>query len=406
MRVAQFPGQNDGLGALKRSIERSIFVSAEHLTYTQLEQYVDDRLESRGLEVVEGHLNICESCSSEANDLIEFKTTLAARARNVVPDRRLRVWERVIASWKTPGLRLAGAAAAFVIVLALVIIPLQRRIAAPMRQVNEAQANKDAPEEGRSPNTDLKSAVESGRQPEQPPRGEKADDPVSGARLSLTDGARVVGVDRHGSVRGLDGLSPSEEQMVSRALLTGHVEPPSSVSEVARIKGTMMGRQGEGNPFSLMAPLGTGVERDRPKFRWRALSGASGYRVSIYDTDFNKVTSSPVVTGTQWVLPHPLERGAVYIWQVTATKDNKEITSPVPPAPEARFKVIEQATLPELKRVRERHADSHLIKGLFYVRFGLLDEAEREFKLLLASNPGSPAAKRLFRNVRRLRSPG
>jgi hypothetical protein len=88
---------------------------------------------------------------------------------------------------------------------------------------------------------------------------------------------------------------------------------------------------------------------------------------------------------------------------VTATADGKEILSPTAAAPEAKFAVLGQDEAEELERARLSVPDSHLTLGVLYARAGLLDEAEREFRLLVEANPKSPAASKLLRSLRELR---
>jgi hypothetical protein len=161
-----------------------------------------------------------------------------------------------------------------------------------------------------------------------------------------------------------------------------------------------MGGQAEGVSFALLYPVGTVVRSARPTFRWQRLEGASAYIVNIFDSSFTRVVTSPQVSTAQWTAPRPLPAGRVYLWQVTAIKDGKEIKSPVQPAPEARFKILEQAKFVELERVKRSYSNSHLLLGILYAQAGLLDDAEREFRALLAANPKSTLAQKLLRNVR------
>ena len=123
----------------------------------------------------------------------------------------------------------------------------------------------------------------------------------------------------------------------------------------------------------------------------------------MLDADFNTVATSPPLEGTTWTPPRALERGRVYSWQVTAVKDGKEIISPSAPAPEARFKVLEKAKADELMGVERAAAGSHLVRGTLYARAGLLDDAERELRALVAANPKSPAARKLLQSLQAIR---
>jgi hypothetical protein len=91
------------------------------------------------------------------------------------------------------------------------------------------------------------------------------------------------------------------------------------------------------------------------------------------------------------------------LWQVTAVKDGKEIISPTAPAPEARFKVLEKAKADELTVVERVGPGSHLARGTLYARAGLLDDAERELRALLAANPKSSTARKLLQSLQAIR---
>jgi hypothetical protein len=88
---------------------------------------------------------------------------------------------------------------------------------------------------------------------------------------------------------------------------------------------------------------------------------------------------------------------------VKAIKAGEEITAPRPPAPQAKFRVLDQAKANELARARRTHASSHLTLGLLYADAGLLREAEQEFRLLQRANPNSDLARNLLRQVQSLR---
>jgi hypothetical protein len=164
-----------------------------------------------------------------------------------------------------------------------------------------------------------------------------------------------------------------------------------------------MGGGGKGVLFALLSPVGTFVESDRPTFRWQALKDATGYVVNVIDSQFNNVATSDRVSGTEWTAQQPLKRDGVYSWQVTAIKDGQEITSPVPPAAEAKFKVLESSKAEALSRAKSSYPHSHLILGSLYKQAGLLDAADREFRELLAANPKSAIAQKLLEGVRSLR---
>ena len=75
----------------------------------------------------------------------------------------------------------------------------------------------------------------------------------------------------------------------------------------------------------------------------------------------------------------------------------------MPPAPQARFKVIEQTKADELSQLKRAASNSHLAGGLILVREGLLDDAQREFETLVRANPQSTVAQKLLNNLKTLR---
>jgi hypothetical protein len=85
---------------------------------------------------------------------------------------------------------------------------------------------------------------------------------------------------------------------------------------------------------------------------------------------------------------------------VTAHRnDGQVVTSPVLPAPPAKFQVLARARLEELQRVRRVYPAAHLTLGVLYAQAGLEAEAAREFQLLVRANPQSDVARKLLRSA-------
>jgi hypothetical protein len=115
------------------------------------------------------------------------------------------------------------------------------------------------------------------------------------------------------------------------------------------------------------------------------------------------VSSSPQITSLSWTTTTALPRGHIYSWQVKATKEGQETTSPRPPAPQAKFRVLDQSRVNELTRAKRAYGSSHLTLGLLYAEAGLVREAEAEFRLLRRANPDSEIAQRLLRQIQAIR---
>jgi tetratricopeptide (TPR) repeat protein len=165
----------------------------------------------------------------------------------------------------------------------------------------------------------------------------------------------------------------------------------------------LMSGGNESVPFALVGPIGKVVQSDRPLFQWRKLEGSEGYVVSVYDNDFNRIAVSPTISATAWRPDRPLPRGRTYIWQITAIKDGGEVKSPVRPAPDARFKVLDYRQANDLSRVAGQFRKEYLLLGILYAKAGLFAEAEREFRRALAVDPNSKSARKFLNDVRKLK---
>src|SRR5262249_34490358 len=142
-----------------------------------------------------------------------------------------------------------------------------------------------------------------------------------------------------------------------------------------------------GGRFSVLAPVGIVVLSDRPTFRWSPLESATGYIVEVYDDKLKQIMISSQLTDTSWTAPQSVKRGGIYSWQVTAIKGAEEICSPRPPAPPAKFRILDESLANELVQARRAYASSHLTLALLYTKGGLLDDAEKEFRALQKANP-------------------
>ena len=166
----------------------------------------------------------------------------------------------------------------------------------------------------------------------------------------------------------------------------------------------LLGESGDDVPFQLLSPIGEVILGNRPTFRWLPLKGASSYVVTVTDARLNEVASSEHLTVPEWKISRPLTPGVIYSWQVTALKDGQKITTPVLPAPQARFKVLELTRAEALRSAIRGNADSHLALSVLYAQSGLLAEAEREMQSLVKANPGSRALRKLLRSLQSLKN--
>lgn len=319
----------------------------QHLTYDQLVGYLEKKPET-DRELVETHMEICSGCKREYEDLRDFSMEVGAAPV---------IYRRAI----YPVLAVAA-------VLAVIALIATLRYREP------------------------------GPQQTQQPTGPEA------LVVSINDAGTRLTLDQNGKLSGLKDVPANYQEMVRLALHTHQVQIPNSVDSLITKGGFVRGQSGEGTPFQLVKPVGTVVASDRPIFEWKSLEGASKYRVTLLDADMNSVADSGWLTTTTWAPEKPLQRETTYVWQVAGLRNGLEVTSPEPPAGEARFRIIDQRTQDRLEQEQRQYAGSHLLLGLLYARQGLLDEAEQNFQQLVNANPSSREMEQLLENLKKLRA--
>lgn len=379
----------------------------QHLSYEDLEAYVGETLSETEREIVVNHLQVCALCDEEAQDLLAFKTSIERQKREPVaaPAGASRRW---FEGWRNrfqmPAYRMILQAAAVCLLAAitglLVLLPLKRQAAELQAQLDQLQQENLELRQRSAALTDVQAQLDSLREEHDALLLSQPVNELPEKTLALKDAGGTVTLDEEGRLQGLAALSPANQQLIKNALRSGRAGMPATISEVTAKAGVLMSGASAGVSFALQKPIGTFVQSPRPLFRWQEVKGATSYIVTIYDAGFRAVAKSEEVMKTEWAPAEDLERGVTYRWQVTANVDGGQMKSPVPPAPEARFRIIDSATLEEMQRARQLLAGSHLGLGLLYAQAGLLDDAERELQLLMRANPQANVARRLLQSVK------
>lgn len=353
-----------------------------HLTMAQTGAYVDGNLGGEELQMIEDHLSHCEQCVFAVEDLREFSNEITPSLnREYQPAGSW--WRQILTSLSTP-FRVApvpafGGAALAIILLAVIVWVIWPTSQQPEPQIAITPSPSPQPSVVDSPPT----------QPEPVP-----------VVAQLNDGGVTLTLDQHGKLSGADNLPSSYQDLLKKTLSGGRIEKSVQLQGLTRPPSSLMGSGDNKTDFSVLEPLGNVLLNNRATFRWSAMEGATGYVVEIYDEKFTPVTSSPQLTELTWTTTLP--RGTVYSWQVKAIKDGEEVMSPRPPAPQAKFRILDQAKADELAKARRAYPSAHLTLGLLYADAGLLREAEQEFRLLQRANPNSDLARNLLRQVQAL----
>ncbi len=321
----------------------------DHLAYEQLEAYVDGKLSSADRINAQAHLEICQICSGELRDLHTFKVELAASEGQTTHG-----WSaRFLTPWLTRRRVALGLAMAAVIVLT---VEVARWRLAPAPKVPSAATPKTNP-----------TAKE--------------------------------------TFAAINNLSPEEQSAVREAISQQRIESPAVLAGLQGKRQILLGQSHEAARFDVLRPLGEVVPDVRPVFRWQPLAGAISYSVSIYDLNLNHVMSSRALGTTEWSPDQPLQRGRIYLWQVTAKLSNgQSVSSPRPPSAEARFRVLDQTKADELFQFQAAHPASHLALGILYAEAGLLEQGEHELGQLPKNDPNYDLAQKLLKSIQEIRN--
>ena len=402
---------------------------ARHLAYEQFAAYVDGTMDEVEREIADSHLLFCAQCVDEVEELREFSRQISQTPATQTSTRTVATesqrgfadgWRAWVSSFSP--LKAGATLAALVLVAAAVWII--RRTVFQDTQMQVAQAPAPNSPDVKPPANDNRTTIDA-RKPENSNTGQTGNESIATGNanetnrnaneksfpnnaprvdetnaqspvIALNDGARQVGLNRQGNLVGLETLSPATQQAVKESLTSQGLKKPAMLDDLSGQSGTLLDTTVEGIPFALTSPTGVVIESAQPVLRWQPLSGATAYVVSIFDENFKQIAKSEQLTGASWTPAQPLARGQVYSWQVTALKDGREIVSPTPPAPEARFKVLEAAFIREIAQARKLSSGSHLTLGILYARAGLIDEARRELLELIKQNPNSTLARSLL----------
>lgn len=193
------------------------------------------------------------------------------------------------------------------------------------------------------------------------------------------------------------------DPVVIASIQAGEASVPTFMNELNGSPEVLLGPTPGQTGFVVHGPRATAVLSDTPEFSWEAVRGARTYVVSIYDMAGDLVRRSPALTASEWRDGTSLRRGVTYVWQVDAAVGERTLTAPAPPAPPARFHVVDAATVDRLTAAQRGHADEHLALGLLYMNAGVVDRARAELRQVPASDLHADVAARSLAQLDRIK---
>ncbi|MBS0420870.1 MAG: zf-HC2 domain-containing protein [Proteobacteria bacterium] len=310
-------------GAKRKVIAHSGGVGSgvRHLSQDELDAYVNGRLPAARLDSCSNHLDSCDACRAELEDLRTFKSNAAGLSKSGSLSRELDRRKR------QRQLKAAGSAAMVAAVVAAIA-------AVGWWQFGKARAQRTS-----KATTAATSAAQ-----------EHAQALTGGAVQARTASAEQS----HGSgslatvAQAPAPTSSSASQL--RSTLTpsnplaggGHERTATATTSPHAANQPAAAAAPPANTFALLGPFGDEIADARPEFAWQPLAGATKYSVVIVDEGLRPVQRSHGVRTTSWRPPRPLRRGRTYLWQVTATlRNGTKIVATSPTSLEARIHITQ-----------------------------------------------------------------
>lgn len=393
---------------------------APHLDFeTQLMPYIEGALGAADKKLVETHLRKCPACEAETKDLQAFRAKLAVAASAAAPLRTKSKFP-IFELFRQLNFAEIAFGAMFLTLFALGVFWLagqSRESVKTAQKTSEIAAGRNqtvTPQTAPAPPSSAPENI-----------SEQALNPssiVSDKTLSPHNATPQIAKSQSGSqaanerevIAGkrsrnpvkdelsfeLAGLSPDLRRDARRIIKTGNLSKPESLKEVTGNKIRFLAPEAAEKSFYLTTPVGTNVRSAAPEFEWQKLGGAESYTVTVFDADFNRVAKSRELTENRWTPVAELKRGETYYWQVTAIKNKSEITAPLAPLPEAKFRILSAAEEAELARAIRQAAGAPLARAVIYARAGLLDEAEAELSRQIQIGQKTAPARKLLQKVR------
>jgi hypothetical protein len=326
---------NADLG-FRRQAASEVDDESSHLDYDQLEAYMDGKMTPAEHAAADAHTKVCPACARGLRDLKSFKDELNSEHEAGKLVKPGLAWARP--AWPA----MARIAATVLVAAGIAVLFLWKK-----------NNNHPLP-------------------------------PEPGDQLS----------------QDIAALQPGEQRAVRETLTDAKVTLPPELAELRPTQDTLRKLPAQSRHFLLLSPVGEVINDPQPLFQWQPLAGAQSYTVDILGPDSNSVQSSPSLRETQWKPQQPLRRGYVYQWQVTALmKNGAQVLSPKPPAPEAKFRVLEASQAEQIEQFQLSHPRSHLVLGILYARVGMLTAAANELRQVAQNDANYGSAQGLLKSI-------
>jgi hypothetical protein len=311
-----------------------------HLSYEQMEDWVEDRLEPADRELVMAHIGLCPPCARQLIAYQEYAPAMAepVRTAEALQTQPMHVKQSFWAFLKQPQYALGAAA----VIAFFIITPLTRH---------------SSPEQTGAILAPSSTAVES---------------TIPAQKSPLLDQA----------------LSATELDALPDSLRVGAKEVISDTDKIGR-PASLKGLE-TGSDTALEYPFSEVVPETQPVMRWKAFGDS--YDVSLSDAR-GLISRRGGIKDTHWTPPSALVRDRVYTWEVESGGVKHRGT----------FRVLGANQERELEKVRAEHGSSHLVMGAVSEELGLLTPARQEFEAMAKDTNMAQQAAKLLSHIETLR---
>lgn len=230
-----------------------------------------------------------------------------------------------------------------------------------------------------------------------------------GATLLLADGS-VITLAERGSIT-LGGATQPVHATALPSEVFAHVN--QFVTAGSRQTGLVtladMRSDADASAPLLLSPRNTSVLDDAPALRWRAVPGASRYRVRVGPAGGSEAWARevPATAGAEASLDFPadaprLAPGVEYEWEVAALDDKGTLRREgaiVRMLPEDERASVMQNLARIAESAGRETAATRFLSGSYLSGLGLYDDAARQFEALVSLSPDSPESHEALGNV-------
>jgi hypothetical protein len=308
---------------------------ARHPAQGELEAYSNGRLAAARLDFCRTHLESCDACRAELEDIRTLQTTLAAFPR---PDANRFESNRR----RRGGLALPITISAVAILVATGgiffwwphgTLPARKlSVAAPVARIPTPSPAPDGPAAPTTPARKLSFAALFARAPTPPaplaapaaqamlamPATAATPAPLAATNTQPRNTHLAAAPAAHATAETLAPPAATNTEPRNAHPATPPAAPPPTNTQ-PRDARLVAAPPSAPTGFSLLSPSTETTPEPRPQFKWQPLAGAIGYKVVIVDTGLHPIQHSPPIRATTWRPHRPLAPGRTYLWQVTAT---------------------------------------------------------------------------------------